>query len=304
MEVDRQLPAGEEIFLDHIAHFVRDPAAASRALIRAGFAPAPASVQVDPDLAGGAPRPTGTGNVTAMFQRGYIELLFKTADTPLGRELEAALARYPGVHLAAFSVADAAKAHARLAAAGFPMRPLVEMERPVDTPAGPGKAAFTIARVAPGAMAEGRIQMLTHRSEERVWQRRWLAHPNTAQGLLDIVFAVNDIAEAGERFARFTARAAVANRYGAAVLLDRGRVQLLSRQALAALLPDVDAPGLPFAAAYGLSVGSLEAVAERLARGDIAHCRRGKALFAAFPSDLGLGRWVFVERAADLPWRA
>ena len=101
-EADRQLPVGDEIFLDHVGHFVRDPEAASRALARAGFAPTPVSVQSNPDGT-----PIGTGNVTAMFDRGYVEVLFKTADTPLGREFEAALAGHAGVHLAAFSVADA-----------------------------------------------------------------------------------------------------------------------------------------------------------------------------------------------------
>jgi len=101
------LPLGEEIFLDHVGHFVRDPDAASRALIRAGFAPAPVSVQTATDAAG-ATSLTGTGNVTAMFSRGYIEMLFKTADTPIGRELDNAMTRYRGVHLAAFAVADAA----------------------------------------------------------------------------------------------------------------------------------------------------------------------------------------------------
>src|SRR5262249_17315941 len=110
-EVDRQLPIGDEIFLDHVGHFVRDRDAASRALARAGFAPTPVSVQVNPDPAGSGPQLTGTGNVTAMFARGYIEVLFKTADTPLGRELDLRLARYGGVHLAAFAVADAAAAH-------------------------------------------------------------------------------------------------------------------------------------------------------------------------------------------------
>src|SRR6516162_3209219 len=108
--VDRQLPILHEIFLDHLAHFVREPQSASRALSRAGFAPTPVSIQGAPDP-DGALRPTGTGNVTAMFARGYIELLFKTADTPLGRELEAALARHDGVHLVAFAVADATAAH-------------------------------------------------------------------------------------------------------------------------------------------------------------------------------------------------
>src|SRR3989442_13682360 len=102
-EADRQLPTGDEIFLDHVGHFVRDPQAASAALARAGFAPTPVSVQVNPDGT-----PTGTGNVTAMFTRGYIEVLFKTADTPLAREFDAALAVHAGLHLVAFSVADAA----------------------------------------------------------------------------------------------------------------------------------------------------------------------------------------------------
>src|SRR5712675_724351 len=87
-QADRQLPIADEIFLDHVGHFVRDPEAASHALARAGFAPTPASVQVNPDPAGDAAQPTGTGNVTAMLARGYIELLFKAADTALGRELD------------------------------------------------------------------------------------------------------------------------------------------------------------------------------------------------------------------------
>ena len=64
-EVDRQLPLGEEIFLDHVGHFVADRDAASRALARCGFAPTPVSIQVNPDGT-----PTGTGNVCAMFARG------------------------------------------------------------------------------------------------------------------------------------------------------------------------------------------------------------------------------------------
>jgi hypothetical protein len=302
-EVDRQLPAGDEIFLDHVGHFVRDPAAASSALARAGFAPAPKSIQVNPDPAGSPPRLTGTGNVTAMLQRGYLEVLFKTADTPLGVELDAAMKRYAGAHLAAFSVADAAKAHQRLGAAGFKTRPLVQMERPVDTERGPDTAAFTVARVAPEAMAEGRIQILTHRTEDRVWQKRWLSHPSTAIGLLDIVFAVSDVEEAAERFVRFTARSAAENSAGMSVQLDRGAVQLVSIEGLEALLPEVRIPALPFAAGYGVAVSSLEIAADTLGRGGLAARRDAKTLVAPFPPELGLGAWVFVEHAADLPWR-
>jgi len=104
-DIDRQLPVGDEIFLDHLAHFVRDAEAARRAFARCGFAPTPVSIQVSPNPEGGV-SPTGTGNVTAMFSRGYIEVLFKTSDTPLSREFDAALVRHAGLHLAAFAVAD------------------------------------------------------------------------------------------------------------------------------------------------------------------------------------------------------
>ena len=183
-ETMRCLPIGEEIFLDHIGHFVRDPQAASRALVQAGFAPTPVSIQANPDGT-----PTGTGNVTAMLRRGYIEVLFKTADTPLGQEFDASLARHGGLHLAAFAVADAEAEHRRLGEAGFAMRPLVQFSRPVDTEAGPGVAAFTVVRVERSEMAEGRVQSLTHRTEDTVWQPRWLTHPNGVTGLLDLVIA-------------------------------------------------------------------------------------------------------------------
>src|SRR5580658_177897 len=152
-ETDRQLPVGDEIFLDHVAHFVRDADAATSALVRCGFAPTPVSIQVSPDPAGGT-RPTGTGNVTIMFARGYAEILFKTSDTPLSREFDAALEHHAGMHLAAFAVADAEAAHCRLASNNFAVRELVRMSRPVETATGPGTAAFTIARVEPGVMPE------------------------------------------------------------------------------------------------------------------------------------------------------
>lgn len=299
----RQLPRGDEIFLDHLAHFVGDAQAAGRALARAGFAPTPLSIQSNPDPDGGPPRPTGTGNITAMFRRGYVEVLFKTSDTPIARELDAALGRYPGLHLAAFAVADAAAAHARLGTSGFRTRPLVHMQRPVDTENGRDTAAFTIARVEPGVMPEGRIQILTHRTEPAVWQPRWLDHPNGALALTEVVIAVADGEEAARRFARFTDRPATANPGGRAVVLDRGRVQLMDAKALAAVLPDVAVPALPFIGAYALAVASLDQAEQALRAGGVAARRAGPMLIAMFPPELGRGAWMFVETASALPWR-
>ena len=290
-EVDRQLPQGEEIFLDHVGHFVPDREAASRALARCGFAPTPVSIQVNPDGT-----PTGTGNVCAMFARGYIEVLFKTAATPLAPELDISMARYPGVHLAAFAVADATKAHARLGAAGFALRPLVHFQRPVDAETGRAMAAFTVARVERSAMAEGRIQTLTHHTEDAVWQKRWLAHPNSARGLASVVIAVADVEEAAARFVRFTDRRASPTPSGQVVALDRGRVELVSPAAFEAMLPEIAIPGLPFIGAYGIVVASPDAAEALLSRAGLRTRRAGDCLAAPFPSELGKGAWLFAER--------
>ena len=298
-EIDRQLPVGGEIFLDHVGHFVRDQAAASRALARVGFAPTPPSVQANPDGT-----PTGTGNVTAMFSRGYVEVLFKTADTPLGREFDLALASHPGVHLAAFSVADAEGAHRRLTDAGFAMRPLVQFQRPVETVAGPDIAAFTVVRLERGAMAEGRIQILAHRTEDTVWQPRWLTHRNGALGLVDLVVVAADVAEAAGRFVRFTGHKAKSAKHGQAIALDRGQVNLFSTGAFAAMFPEIPIPGLPFMAAYAVQVRSLATVAALLKQRQMPMRRLGAALAVPFPGELGAGAWLFVENAGDLPWRS
>jgi hypothetical protein len=289
---DRQLPLGEEIFLDHVGHFVRDPQAAARALARAGFAPTPMSVQTQPDPAG-APRLTGTGNVTAMLGRGYVEVLFKTADTPLGGELEAAMARHMGVHLVAFAVADAAGAHRRLRESGFRVRSLVDMQRPVDTVGKLATAAFTIARLEPGEMPEGRIQLLTHRTEHMVWQPRWLSHPNGAVGLTSVVIAVDDLNEAGQRFERLTGHRGRASSLARSFDLDRGSVDLVTASTFALMCPQIPIPSLPFIGAYGIEVGSLAIAECALKQGQLATQRVGRCLVAAFPEELGWGAWVF-----------
>jgi hypothetical protein len=296
-ETDRQLPIGDEIFLDHVGHFVPDPDAASRALARAGFAPTAISIQVNPDGS-----PTGTGNVTAMLRRGYLEVLFKTADTQLSRELDAAISRYPGIHLAAFSVADASATHSALESSGFDVRPLVEMQRPVKTETGSTTAAFTVTRVAAGAMPEGRIQLLTHLTEHTVWQPRWLRHPNGAIGLLDLLIVVADVEEAAERFARFTRRPANSNRVGRRVRLDRGGVQLISTKTLSQVLPGIHFPSLPFVAAYGVAVRSLDTTEKILRKRGFAISRHHQSLMVNFPVELGHGAWLFVQDAIELPW--
>ena len=306
-KMDRQLPRGEEIFLDHVGHFAADPVAASAALSRAGFFATPRSVQVNPQVSAsgkGGVTLTGTGNVTSTFASGYIEVLYKTADTVLGRELDSAISRYAGVHLAAFSVSDAAAAHRRLESSGFRVRPIADMQRPVETEAGPDTAKFTVTRVEPGEMAEGRIQILAHHTEAAVWQPRWLTHPNGAIGLMDVVIATASVEEAADRFGRFLGRAITGNSFGKAIYLDRGGVQLIAPEALLRLSPGFAAPALPFIGVYAIVVRSFRVLCESLQRGGLPFVTRDGYVTADFPAALGVGGWVFVETPERLPWRA
>jgi hypothetical protein len=145
-------------------------------------------------------------------------------------------------------------------------------------------------------MAEGRIQMLTHRTEDAVWQKRWLVHPNGASGLASVVMVVADVDDVAARYARFTHRAAVRTRAGQAVVLDRGRIDLVTREAFAAALPKVAIPTLPFIGGYGVTVASLDAVEATLRSGSLSSRRVDDVLVAPFPEELGKGAWLFSER--------
>ena len=182
----------------------RPPAARSRGR---ALRPTPVSIQVNPDPGGGAPQRTGTGNVTAMFARGYIEVLFKTADTPLGRELEAGLARYPrrasrGLRGSRCRRGPSAARRPRLshAAAGATCSDRsIPAARPAPRPSrsrasSPARCRRAASRSSPTAPS--------------TWSgsRAGSSHPNGALGLTSVMIAVADVEEAAQRFARFTGR--------------------------------------------------------------------------------------------------
>ncbi len=169
------------------------------------------------------------------------------------------------------------------------------MQRPVETGGPPGTAAFTLARVEPGEMPEGRIQILTHRTETMVWQPRWLSHPNGALALTGIMIAVADVEEAARRFARFTDRQATPSPLGQTIELDRGRVLLVTADAFARKLPEVAIPSLPFIGAYAIRVASLAVTGDMLKRAGLRMRRSEQDLVAIFPEELGRGAWLFAE---------
>jgi hypothetical protein len=106
-----------------------------------------------------------------------------------------------------------------------------------------------------------------------------------------------DVDEAAARYARFVNRPAIRTRAGQSVALDRGRIDLVTRDAFAAALPEIAVPSLPFIAGYGVTMRLLEAVELALRSRDLPSRRTGHVLVVPFPEELGQGMWLFSENS-------
>lgn len=295
-----QVPPPGELTLDHVAHFVPESEAASAALARLGFTLTPFSAQshrLQPD---GPLLPAGTGNRCVMFERGYLEFLTPTADTPIAEQLRAAIRRYTGVHLVAFGTAAPDADHRRLVAAGFEPLPPVALQRPIETGTGEGLARFTVVRVPPGTMAEGRIQFCEQRTPELVWQERWIVHRNAATALSAALICVADPAEAARRYGRFTGIDPRPHGSAWALRTARGALVFAAPAAIERVL-GVAPPAVPWIAGYTLESRDLATTAAAV--GSSANAARklaGGQLLITLPPVLG-GVLMFDRPGAKLP---
>ena len=159
---------------------------------------------------------------------------------PTRRSAASSKPRSRGIPVAASGVRGGGRSrvHRRLGEAGFRTRPLAPFSRPVGTKTGMATAAFTVARVEPGEMPEGRIQVLTHHTEDAVWQKRWLAHPNGAPRARERGDCRRRRGRGGSTVCALYRATRGAHASGQAVQLDRGRIDLVTRDTFAAALPE------------------------------------------------------------------
>ena len=279
MQIERQLPLGGEVYLDHVGYFVEDLEKAGAAFAHLGFTVSPIHVHYNADAQGNLVA-AGTGNRLITFQAGYLEVLAALDPTPLADQLRDALRRYAGLHLIAFTHADMLSQRRRLVEAGLDPQPAVRLRRTVQTTEGPKQVAVTVVRARPGSMPEGRVQLLTHHTPELIWRPGYTVHANHAAALSDVLVIAQDPEEASIRFQRFSG--CPGKRQGDLqwVALHRGRVSFASPTAAHGWLPALNIPSLPYVAAVALRSSDLALTRAFFARPDTA---------AAFDSDAGLG---------------
>jgi hypothetical protein len=301
--IDRQLPEGDELFLDHAGYFVADLEAGAHQLRRLGFQVSPLNVQYNANERGEL-MATGTSNRLALVDRGFIEVLAATSQTPLADQLRRAVARYQGLHLIALTHADMPAQRSRLIKAGFAMQDIVHLRRRVATPEGERQMAYSVLRTEPGEMAEGRVQMLTNHTPELLWTPGSTVHENRVDALTELLICVGDAVEAALRYGRFVGRAVNSADGCAVIALDRGRLLLVDPSNATAILPDLTLPDLPYIAGIALRSADLTATRRVLARDGIRPIIATDELVCVGPRE-ALGAYLLFHAARiDAPWQA
>ncbi len=301
-ESDRQLPAGNEIFLDHVGYFAADLGVAGGQLERLGFQVSPVNLQQNPD-AGGVLHPSGTSNRLAMLRRGFIEVLAVTHDTPLAERVKEALRRYAGLHLIALSHDDLAAQRARLVAAGFKMHDTVDLRRQTQTPDGPREVSWSVLRPEARALPEGRVQFVECHTPESVWPPVLTVHPNKADAVTDILLCVDNRRESAERLGRYAARTPQHEAARSTLALDRGRLMFVDPGEAVKFLPGFAAPDLPFMAGQAIRSADLAATRDALKRGGVAPLFSDNELICIGSKDALGGYLLFHSASVADPWK-
>lgn len=258
--------------LDHVGIAGADLGKLSTAYEELGFALTPIARHSGRRTPDGPVVPFGTGNRCAMLREGYLELIAVVDPESFTNSLESSLARYAGLHILALGIDDEEANLARMRAGGVKIPGIAYLERPVDD-ADPGGPKARFARLLLPDAPEGRIFLIRHLTPEAIWQERFLAHPNHAAGLQEVVVVTTAPAESAQRFSLLAGLPVTPDPAGGfALRLPRGRVRIVPPEALAGVLPGVTPPALPCIAGITIRTDDAnEAIRRLVGERGIAH---------------------------------
>lgn len=215
-----------------------------------------------------------TGNRCAFLRHGYIELLGILQPGLFDNNIGQFIARYEGLHIVAMGMDDAEGNLARMRRAGIPIPGVAHLQRPVEA----GGLIAKFSRLPYPDAPEGRLQLIRHLTPELVWQERWMDHANQAVALTEVVMVSAEPAVSAARMSKLTGIVIEPRLAGGFLLRLPGgagiagpfapemetRVAILAPQDLAATLPGVAVPGLPFLAGFYVQTSDGNAAVRKL----------------------------------------
>lgn len=284
-----------DLWLDHPGHKVGNLNAACTRLERLGFALTPVSKQYGPAV-GGVRKPTGMANRCIMFQRSYVEI---SGPSPDAGEVTVAPQK-PSVHILALGTPDPAFQAEKLPGRGIPDAALMKIEREIGTPDGEGLAKFEVVGTSYQVAPATRMLMVRHGTPDLIWQPRWLAHPNGATELTEVLFVSDDLLADRDNMLNYTAVEPASAPGGSCFELARGRISILAGESAGRKIGyETASPGL---VGYVIQVPSIEAVRSFLAEEDAPSLREGSGWISLNETETVGGILFFAEQDAELPW--
>lgn len=293
-----QFPRPGQVFLDHTAIFVEEFERSGAVMARLGFQLTPLRLHTSALRPGEPMTALGTGNRCAMLRTGFIELLGPTSDTPMAAQLRGQLARYPGLHLIAFTATDPQRHHQALQHDGLDPLPIARLQRMQSMPSGEQEIRASIIRLAPQTWPEGRVQIVfPEMPADAMWDPALIEHPNAAERLSELLVVAQDPPARAALFGRFVQRPVQAQAGRCTLELDRGRVHFVDVATAQRMLPGLSVPSLPYVAAMAIRSRDLNATRAWLDRQGLACQPLGSALWV--PGAQALGAHIVFHEGAD-----
>jgi hypothetical protein len=279
--------------LDHAAVMVNDLHLSACLYERLGFYLTPLSQHSGALTPGGDVVQWGCANRCIMLQQGYLELMGVVDTNLYDNKIPEFLARYEGIHILAFGCTDGAASANRLAKEGFGANGVHGLARSVDTPDGERKAEFSLVRIPPEEMPEGRVLAIEHLTPEYLWQDRYMTHPNGAIALEELILCVDDPATVASRYERYFGIPASEENNLWRFTLRQGRFVLTTAETLSAEF-DINPPTTPYAAAIKIRTQTLNNTKELLTKNGVTYTDTGHGIKVPASEAAG-ATFIFTE---------
>jgi catechol 2,3-dioxygenase-like lactoylglutathione lyase family enzyme len=185
----------------------------------------------------------GTANHTIMLDGNYLELLTVERVTPASAARAEILGHREGAYAVALATEDCFAVHRALAEHGFAVDAPADFVRPVRLHDGAHDARFRIVQLPPAPRLPN-LFACQHFTRDLVWRPEWMAHPNGALRVSEIILSHADPAALATDYAGVFGREAIeTNAQGWRLMLGNVCLTVASPAALAerfagAVLPD------------------------------------------------------------------
>jgi catechol 2,3-dioxygenase-like lactoylglutathione lyase family enzyme len=250
--------------IDHVGFGVRNLPAAAQRFRQLGFTLTTYSEHTKRGL-DGKPVPAGSGQYSAMFESGYIELL-GISDPSAKHFLADRIGRYTGLHHLLFGVDDPDAASRALRHRGVLAGEPTDWERPVAQPDGTNALArFRFFALPMESTPEGLVAAVRQLTPDVVRPTGTLKHANTAVALAGVVILSANPPELAKRYTVYLNLAPVPVGGGFVFTLpSRQELCIVGEDELRELFPGVITPAPNCLMACVLRVKDLGVARERI----------------------------------------